>query len=497
MNRIYEKIQTKRPKKSAFDLSHERKMSFKMGELVPCFLEEVLPGDHFKVKTETMMRLAPMLAPVMHRLNVFVHYFFVPNRIIWSSWEDFITGGKAGDSTPTMPTKTLTEIGTHYGGSTEGKLADYLGLPSVTNGAEAVSQLPFRAYQQIYNDFFMDPNLGTAIDVSAGGDDILDIQKRAWEKDYFTSALPWTQRGDATTVSSEFSYKDTSTLVNTDGSSPTGGLNDLQYNGSNELVLKGDSTGRIENIENDSVEIDLIELRRAAAVQRYLEVNARGGWRYVEQLLSHFGVDAKDYRLQRAEYLGGGKQPIVFSEVLNTSATATEPQGDMAGHGISVGDTNQFSRYFTEHGYVMGIMSVLPRTVYQQGIPKTFSRTEKLDYYFPEFADLGEQEVANKELYYAGTSTDATADNVFGYQQRYCEYKNKPSTVHGDFRSSLDFWHLSRKFNSAPALNNSFIEADPDTRIFANESGDHLWCQLYNQVLAKRPMPYFSDPKLS
>lgn len=504
MPKIFENIMKSRPRYSAFDLSHERKLSFNMGDLVPCYLDEVLPGDHFKVKTETMLRMAPMLAPVMHRLNVYVHYFFVPNRIIWSDWESFITGGKDGLSAPTFPTKNFSEASGQVG-TIKGSLVDHMGLPDVNDGNLEFSQLPFRAYQQIYNDYYIDPNLGTPVDVLAGGDDIFDMQKRAWEKDYFTSALPFSQRGADVDIPVGFSYKDTSEVIRDDGTALGAGSHDLRAtaaagaSGGNYRSIEASTEGdvRIENLEQGQVNVDIRELRRSSALQRWLELNARGGYRYVEQLLSHFGVKSPDARLQRAEYLGGGRQPVVFSEVLNTTGTATAPQGDMTGHGISVGSTNQFRKSFDEHGYVMGVLSVLPRTIYQQGVPRHFMRKDKLDYYFPEFANIGEQEIKNHELYYTGSGSDSVSDDTFGYQQRYAEYKHACGSVHGDFKDTLNFWHMGRIFSSQPALNESFMKSDPTNRIFAVATGDKLWCQLYNEVHARRPMPYFSNPKLS
>lgn len=241
-------------------------------------------------------------------------------------------------------------------------------------------------------------------------------------------------------------------------------------------------------------------MRQSNALQRFLEKNARGGWRYIEQLLAHFGEHNSDYRLQRPEYLGGGKQPVVMSEVLNTAGeTGGLPQGNMAGHGLSVGNVNQFKRKFKEHGYVFGIMSVLPRTAYQQGVPREFRRLEKLDYYFPEFAHLGEQEVSQDELYHDFTAAqDTNLNTVFGYQQRFAEYKYKNSTVHGLFRDDLDHWHMGRKFTSAPTLNNAFMNSDPTDRIFAvNEpTNEDVWAQLYHNLKAVRPMPFFANPSL-
>lgn len=490
MSKIFETIGLKKPRYSAFDLSHEKKLSCNMGELVPILLEEILPGDQFNVRTETMMRLAPMLAPIMHRVNVYVHYFYVPNRLLWNEWEDFITGGKEGTSAPAFPT-----MGFSNSLKTDFRLADYLGVPNFTTTTLdlQISQLPFRAYTQIWNDYYRDENLTDPINVETDFAETLKMRKRAWEKDYFTSALPWTQRGPAVSVPLESGnpYKDIATVVDAAGSPLTGG--NMEANISAQMSTGG-FTSNLHTLKDD-IGIDINDLRTSSAIQRWLEKQARGGARYIETLLSHFGVKSSDARLQRVEYLGGGRQPIVISEVLNTTGTATAPQGDMTGHGISTGTTNQFSKKFEEHGYVMGIMSVLPKSAYQQGIPRHWLRDDKTDYYWPEFADLGEQEITNKELY-VDTTDVAYSNATFGYQQRYAEYKYACSTVHGDFRTTLDFWHMGRIFATQPALNATFVESDPTTRIFASSADDVLWVQIYNSIKARRPMPYFANPSL-
>lgn len=510
MNKIFEKISLKGPKYSGFDLSHEKKLSCKMGDLIPILLEEIVPGDQFHVNSEIMLRMAPMLAPIMHRVDVFCHYFFVPNRIVWSQWEDFITGGREGTTSPVMPTFPLNPL------VANGSLADYLGLPNVESGAQAnpprVSELPFRAYTKIWNDYYRDPNLEEEVDVDDGSGigPLFALRKRAWGKDYFTSALPFSQRGDAVTlpIDNTFSpqYKDTSTIHQATGQPwPNNSYTEINKQSNTDNVLAGIPAGvqvnaQIRNLNDpqtiDSTSVTIADLRRSVRLQEWLEKQARGGYRYIETLLSHFGVQSSDKRLQRAEYLGGGKQAVVISEVLNNTGTAEAPQGDMTGHGISMGKTNSFSKRFEEHGYVFGIMSVLPKTAYMQGVPRHWSRNDKFDYYWPEFANIGEQEVLNKELYYTGAGADSP-DGVFGYQQRYAEYKYGCSMVHGDFRDTLNFWHMARDFASEPVLNSSFTQSDPTNRIFAVQDGtDTLWVQVYNEVKARRPMPYFADPRL-
>jgi len=523
----FQTVQIRRPKSNAFDLSHEKKLTCNMGELIPIYLQEVVPGDKFKVSTEIFMRFAPMLAPIMHRINVFTHYFFVPNRIVWDNWEDFITGGEDGEDTHALPTLSASSF--WYTNFKEGGLADYMGIPPVDQTTEPtsyqpISALPFRAHLEIYNEYYRDQNLEAKIpyskgDVNSGQEpiDLLTLRTRAWEKDYFTSALPWAQRGGEVGIPVEFNYKPASELYLETGE-PMDDLTDyLASNNDGELSsFDGTSVkvpGRVENLEEEGVSVSINELRKAARLQEWLEKNARAGARYAEQILSHFGVKSQDSRLQRPEFLAGGKHPVVISEVLNTTgeASATEPVdyapvGEMYGHGIAIGKNHGFQRRFTEHGYIIGIMSVLPRTSYNTGIDRMWTKYDKFDYYWPEFANLGEQEIFNRELWFnnlepaapPGTPGNDLGNTTFGYQERYAEYKYTNSTVHAAYRTTLDFWHLGREFTGQPVLNNSFIKADPSTRIFAvtDEDIDHLYVQIYNRVRALRPMPYFGTPRL-
>lgn len=501
---MFNSISIRRPKLNKFDLSHDVKLSCNMGDLVPVFLEEVVPGDRFKVNSEIMMRLAPMLAPIMHRVDVYTHYFFVPNRIVWNEWEDFITGGEDGLQAPTWPHFNADYIWFNAPYQS-GTLYDYLGLPPLVNqpapGRIAFSALPFRGYTEIFNEFYRDQTLTTAISnpkTSGVQSDVacMDLQKRAWEKDYFTSALPFAQRGGAVSVPVDVIYSDPAIMRSTGGTFATG--DDLQAKiGGSSSDIQTEGSLRDIIIENlDDAGIDVNNLRRSTAMQRWIELAARGGSRYVEQLLSFFGVRSSDARLQRPEYLGGGKQHVMISEVLQTAETGTTPLGEMAGHGVSVGSTNSFTKRFEEHGYVFGIMSVLPRTAYGQGVPKHWLRSDKFDYYFPQFAHLGEQEVIEDEVYLDPASS--TGSDAWGYQSRYAEMKHRSGRFHGDFRNSLDYYHMARLFPSVPGLNQAFIEADPTHRIFANAvTTDHkLWCQIHHKFSALRPMPYYGEPGL-
>lgn len=550
MANIFNSIRMKRPRRNAFNLSYESKLTLNMGELVPIMCMPVVPGDKFRVKTESLVRLAPLVAPMMHRVNVFTHYFFVPNRLVWNEWEDFITKGVDGDDVPVFPKFAINAISgalfkDYFGDST---LWDYLGLPSIAkigsvvisnspNGVNLpaegieVSALPFRAYNLIYNEYYRDQNLTEPIDVPltsgsmAPAKPLLSLKRRAWEKDYFTSALPWLQRGPEVSVPVQGSSgsldvvydnpdKANQHWVDRDGRNFVAGGHDVTQalidsnpaygqllaaggcGTSLNSALQLDPNGTLK-VNADELGININDLRTSNALQRWFERNARGGSRYIEQILSHFGVRSSDARLQRPQFLGGGRMPISVSEVLQTSSTdETSPQANMAGHGISAGINNGFKHYFEEHGYIIGIMSITPRTGYQQGIPRDFTKFDNMDFYFPEFAHLSEQEIKNQEIF---VSDDASYNNgTFGYAPRYAEYKYHPSEAHGDFRGNLSFWHLNRIFEGRPNLNTAFVECNPSNRVFATSdtADDKFWVQMYQDVRALRLMPKYGTPIL-
>jgi len=457
------------PNKNLLDLSHERKFSMKMADLVPILCEEVIPGDTFRMNTEIMVRLAPLVAPMMHRVNVYTHFFFVPNRLVWDDWERFITGGETGNQVePVLPYVELSNENMALA-NVSGGLMDFLGYPVTYGqgvvGDSRVNALPLRAYHLIWNEWYRDQNLQGANEIPKksgveDADHLMYLQKRNWEKDYFTTCLPWAQKGGEVAIPGEFD----------------GGNLDFTHGTINEL-------------------------RNATRLQRWLEKNARGGSRYIEQILSHFGVRSSDARLQRPEYLGGGKSPIVISEVQQTSQTTQgedgSPQGNLAGHGIAVGNSHSFTKTFEEHGFVFGLVSVMPRTSYMDTCRRHVWKKDRFDFYWPEFANLGEQPVYKKELYDGLTGGPIPSD-VFGYQPRYQEYKFIPSTVHGDFKTSLAFWHMARKFEGTPNLNSSFVTANPTKRVFAVEDPlvHELYVQVYNNLKATRPMPVYSNPSL-
>lgn len=533
-SQIFNKVPVNRTARNMFDLSHEVKMSGKFGLNYPVFVMDTLPGDVVNCQTTAMVRFAPMLAPIMHRVDVKVDYFFVPNRLLCDSWEDFITGGQDGEDATVLPYVTPATITSNLATAymTKGSLWDYLGLPiwdGVTpaspDSTQHVSILPFRAYMKVWNDYFRDPNLDDEIDLftELNGDVTVQpltalcmlVRARGWERDLFTSALPWAQRGQSVLLplagTGTVEYSDPTYVVG--AGAITEGNMQIKAGLSPTIKYIGDGVNaqnlQIQNIDSvtlDSSEITINDFRRALAIQKWMENNAVGGGRYIEQIESHFNVRVPDYRLQRAEYLGGGRNPVAISQVLSTADTDDVPVGDMAGHGISVGKSNRFRYRCSEHGWILGILSVVPRTAYSQGIDKMFTKEDRYDFAFPEFAHLGEQELLSKEVYYSFDNADDADNNlVFGYTPRYAEYKFRQDRLAGDFRDTLAFWHLGRIFNQRPELDDEFVtmyenaQAYDETfrRIFAVQDGtDYLWMQLFHNVTAMRPLPYFGVPSL-
>ena len=503
---LWNSIQLKKPKKSKFDLTHDVKMSCNMGELVPICNMEVLPGDSFTISNQNLIRMAPMIAPVMHRVDVYVHYFFVPNRILWANWEKFITNDQFAQTPPVHPTILYDTNLT----PDQKRMAQYFGLPEITVNWNSypINAFPFAAYNRIYNDYYRDENLDAKLSetLSDGANNpanFLLMQFRAWEHDYFTSALPWAQKGASVSIPMGSIALDSKVYINA-SSGPGTTLSGSGTPSSIQIpTTPADSGSGITSnqlfaqTKGKSVNPTTInDLRRATRLQEWLEKNARAGTRYVESLLSHFFVKAQDERLQRSEYIGGAKSPLTISEVLNTTGTTGQlPQGNMAGHGIGLTNGNQCHYHAQEHGWIIGIMSVLPKPAYQQGIDKSFFKSDFLDYAWPEFANIGEQPVYNKEIY---AFANANPDDVFGYVPRYSEYKYIRNRVAGQFMNSLDYWHLGRKFATPPALNSTFIKCTPTatSRIFAvtDPTVDHLYCQVVNNVSVVRALPFYGTP---
>lgn len=514
-------------KRNKFSLSHHRILSCRMGQLVPIGLTEVLPGDTIQHATTGLIRCAPLVSPVMARADVRIHHLFVPMRLVFGNFENLITGGMDGKDNHVIPT-----IQSPTGGWAIGSLADYLGVPT---GVECeVNALPFRAYNLVYNEYYRDEDLIEPVpftDADSGDTyadyDVLNI---CWEKDYFTSARPWTQKGDAVTIPVDadpsgelsstitadgpfsFIYQSTSPLVDR----PFSTVTDLKVedNGDNSYIKAMAYPSGSVSVSNQRVfyngglkvstsssgdssigSINVDDLRLALSLQRFKEARARFGSRYVEYL-RYLGVISSDARLQRPEYLGGGRSPLQFSEVLQT-AEGTDPVGTMRGHGITALRSNRYRRFFEEHGYVLSLMSVRPKTVYTNMLPRTFIRRTKEDFFQPELQHIGQQEVYNKEL---NASSD-NPDGVFGYQDRYNEYRYHESSVSGEFRNTLNYWHMARDISGDFALNGDFVRCTPTDRIFAapgtpEAPNDTLYCFFNHSIQARRIMSKMATPRI-
>jgi len=474
-----------------------------MGELIPCGLMEVLPGDTIQHATSALLRTMPLLAPVMHPVHVKIHHWYVPHRLVWEDFEDFITGGPDGMDTSVYPTVTIGG----GSGAAVGSLADYLGVPTGVNNIE-VSALPFRGYASIFNEWYRDQDLVSpvALSVASGADSTTStaLLNAAWEKDYFTSAREWEQKGPSITIP----LGTTAPVVGA-GSDPIptfSGISGANPNpSSNTYTAASASVTRTAGASGTTaqmrwadpqLEADLTNasavtinvLREAMALQRYEEARARYGSRYTEYL-RYLGVRSSDARLQRPEYLGGGKQTVQFSEVLQT-AEGTNPVGEMRGHGISALRTNRYRRFFEEHGYVYSFISVRPKTIYANGLSRTWNRRAKEDFWQKELQHIGQQEILNKEVYAAA----ASPDGGFGFQDRYDEYRRIESTIAGEFRgSTLNHWHMARIFASEPALNDDFVTCDPTTRIFPTADEDNLYIMANHSIQARRMVAKFGS----
>lgn len=488
-------------KRSKFSLSNNKLLSCNMGSLVPIGLTEVLPGDTIQHATSMLVRCSPLLAPVMHPVRVAIHHWYVPHRLVWEDFEDFITGGPDGNDASAFPTIAMPATP----GVLVSSLADYLGVPLGGN-AFPVSALPFRAYAKIWNEWYRDQDLQTelVIDETSGVDTTTNVtlQNGAWEKDYFTSARPWEQKGPSITIP-----LGTTAPVNGDPAhnlrvqSSTGVAN-VQFNtataarlnistiagtiNNNDIInvaLQGSSnlpSGLIADLSSASA-ITVNALREALALQRFEEARARFGSRYSEYL-RYLGVRSSDARLQRPEYLGGGRQTIQFSEVLQT-AEGEDPVGELRGHGIGALRSNRYRRFIEEHGYVLSLMCVRPKTIYTQGLARTWNRRVKEDFWQRELQHVGQQEILNKEVY----NLHATPNGTFGFQDRYDEYRRAESTVSGEFRTAtLDHWHFARTFASDPALNATFVKSVPTEEPFAVPSQDVLYVMANHSIQARR-----------
>jgi len=519
--------------RSAFNIQKAHKTTFDAGFLVPIYVDEVLPGDTFNLRMTAFCRLATPLFPVMDNLHLDSFFFFVPNRLVWNNWQRFM----GERDTPNASTSyTIPQKTSSAGGYAVGTIYDHMGLPTEGQVASTAtvthSALWLRAYNLIWNEWFRDQNLQDALNVPKddGPDDAVSYQllRRGKRHDYFTSCLPWPQKGPSVPLplgtaapvrtangavyigaSDPIMWRETS-----QGQLPSG-AKDLQVaDGSGFGVMTSGTLGsNPQNVYPANLFADLTEataatinqLRQSFQIQKLLERDARGGTRYTEIVRAHFGVVSPDARLQRPEYLGGGSTPIVINPIAQTSATGAPtdgtPLGTLGAMGTSLANGHGFSQSFTEHGMLIGLVCVRADLTYQQGLRKMWSRKTRYDYYFPAFAQLGEQAVLNKEIYCTGEAED---DDVFGYQERWSEYRYNPSEITGLFRSTsagtLDAWHLAQRFTTRPTLAPTFIAEQPPLErvlaVGASAGGAQLICDTFFQIRAARPLPMYSVPGL-
>lgn len=501
--------------RSQFDRSHGRKCTFDAGYLYPILVDEVLPGDTFTLSLNGFARIfSPLESPIMDNIWVETFFFFVPNRIIWEHWEDmmgFHVSAGAQDTTYTVPVLADGTTCQHENGTTVTHLMAHMGLPdgTVTTDHE-ISALPYRAYNKIWNDWFRNQSIGGELteNVDDGPDATADYPLMWKHKplDYFTSALPYLQKGDAAeilgtlptyiNVQTDAGISDNVAIYSTD----TSAQQDLQKDGiTDDVIAVAQQTGDYLRIPTEDFEFNLNTLRESAAIQRLLERDARGGTRYVESIKSHFGVTSPDFRLQRAEYLGGGKSFINVSAVANTSSTATEDQGELRGVATGVMQGHGWAKSFTEHGIIIGLICAMADQTYFQGIERQLTREDRYDYYVPALANLGEQPIYNRELWVSG---DANDDLVFGYQERWAEYRYKQSSVVGllspDATSAISHWHLAIDYATLPTLNTTFCYAGsiPMSRVTVVDSAPDFMADIWFNLKCARPIPVHSVPAL-
>lgn len=497
-----------RRKRARFNMSHVNSTTCKMGNIIPIMIAEALPGDTWQGDTKLFTRVAPLNAPVMHRVQQQLYTFFVPNRLLWDNWEEFITGGPDGNNASVPPTISLKP--------TLGSLADYFGLP-ITNNSISVSALPFRALTLIWNDFFRDQDLQDELPLSL--EDGVDtttstaLLRANWAKDYFTTARPWPQKGSAVNIplgdrASVYSIPNNSVNLNfgTPGNSMGKliGTGESQYGQERLLGILEDGTPPsasrayypekldfYADLSNAST-ITIDELRQAFAIQCWQEKRSLYGSRY-EDLLHFWGLSTQDYRLQRPELISVRNSLLQFSEVLQTSPVDGSGVGNMAGHGVGAMRSGRWRYYCHEHGFLMTLLVVRPQAVYTQGVERMWSRQTRWDYWNPEFQHIGQQEVLQKEIFAAGTDAD---DDIWGYQNRFDEYRRGKNHITGEFRATLDYWNMARVFENAPSLNSEFITANPTDRIYqlSEDLSDQLYIMVQNDLLAKRLISRNGNP---
>ncbi|AXH77267.1 MAG: major capsid protein [Microviridae sp.] len=497
--------------RSTFDRSHGYKTTFDAGLLIPFFIDEALPGDTFNLRVSALARLATPIYPIMDNMFMDTHFFSVPCRLVWDNWQKF-NGEQKNPNDSTDFTVPILDNSVRPTGFIQGSIFDYVGLPTNVSGL-TVNALPFRAMNLIWNEWFRDQNMQDSLPVVTNdGPDQVDyrLMRRGKRHDYFTSCLPWPQKGPGVSIplgTSAPIVKNGTFMLNTAADT---GLNLSTTAGANTVTWNKNATVQDPTFYESGLIADLSQataatinsLRQAFQIQKIYERDARGGTRYIELIKSHFGVTSPDARLQRPEFLGGGSTPVIISPIAQTSPTgtyATTPQGNLAAIGTAHINGHGFSSSFTEHCYIIGFVSVRADLTYQNGLNRLWTRQTRFDYYWPALAHIGEQAVLQQEIF--ASSDPAENEKVFGYQERFAEYRYKPSQITGLMRSNavgtLDAWHLSQNFVNAPVLTDIFIQENPPVdRVIAVPSEPHFIFDSYMSLKCARPMPVYSVPGL-